>query len=147
MPELAFRDLAAIGVERLKGVGDKKLAGLREMGIESVLDLLTLYPRRWVDRSQECRVSDLKPGVESLVLVTVRSVDKRMGRNRRPIVEAVVGDGSGISSSGASSTNSYTPAATGTPPASWASSHSRTSSGSTRQWSWSTISSRTRLAR
>lgn len=35
----------------------------------------------------------------------------------------VVGDGSGISSSGASSTNSYTPAATGTPPATWASSH------------------------
>ena len=95
MAELAFRDLASIGVERLKGVGDKKLAGLREMGIESVLDLLTLYPRRWVDRSQECRVSDLKPGVESLVLVTVRSVEKRMGRNRRPIVEAVVGDGSG----------------------------------------------------
>jgi len=93
--ELTFRDLASIGVERLKGVGDKKLAGLREMGIESVLDLLTLYPRRWVDRSQECRVSDLRPGVESLVLVQVRSVDKRIGRNRRPIVEAVVGDGSG----------------------------------------------------
>ncbi len=35
----------------------------------------------------------------------------------------VVGDGSGISSSGASSTNSYTPRATGTPPATWASSH------------------------
>jgi len=35
----------------------------------------------------------------------------------------VVGEGSGISSSGASSTNSYTPAATGTPPATWASSH------------------------
>jgi len=95
MSELTLRDLAAIGVERLKGVGDKKLAGLREMGIETVLDLLSFYPRRWVDRSQECRVSDLRPGLESLVLVTVRSVDKRIGRNRRPIVEAVVGDGSG----------------------------------------------------
>lgn len=35
----------------------------------------------------------------------------------------VVGDGSGISSSGASSINSYTPAASGTGPATWASSH------------------------
>ena len=35
----------------------------------------------------------------------------------------VVGDGSAISSSGASSTNSYTPAASGTSPATWASSH------------------------
>jgi len=92
---LTLRDLAAIGVERLKGVGDKKLASLREVGVESVLDLLTTYPRRWVDRTNECRVGDLMAGEEALVLVAVRSVSKRMGRNRRSIVEAVVGDGSG----------------------------------------------------
>ena len=95
MTELTFRELSAIGVDRLKGVGDKKLAALREMGVESVLDLVTTYPRRWVDRTDECRVSDLRAGQEALVLVTVRSVDKRIGRNRRSIVEALVGDGSG----------------------------------------------------
>ncbi|MEY4339257.1 MAG: ATP-dependent helicase RecG [Actinomycetota bacterium] len=93
--ELTLRELAGIGVDRLKGVGDKKLEALREVGIHTVLDLLTTYPRRWVDRTNECRVSDLEPGREALVLVAVRSVSKRMGRNRRPIVEAVVGDGSG----------------------------------------------------
>ena len=93
--ELTLRDLAAIGVERLKGVGDKKLASLHEVGIESVLDLLTTYPRRWVDRTNEARVSDLEPGREALVLVTVRSVTKRITRNRKTMVEAVVGDGSG----------------------------------------------------
>jgi len=92
---LTLRELSTIGVDRLKGVGEKKLASLREVGIESVLDLLTSYPRRWVDRTNECRVSDLRPGVESLVLVTVRSATKRIGRNRRAIVEALVGDGSG----------------------------------------------------
>jgi ATP-dependent DNA helicase RecG len=76
-------------------VGEKKLEALREVGVHTVLDLLTTYPRRWVDRTNECRVSDLEPGREALVLVAVRSVSKRMGRNRRPIVEAVVGDGSG----------------------------------------------------
>ena len=93
--ELTFRDLAGIGLDRLKGVGEKKLEALHEVGVDSVLDLLTTYPRRWVDRTNECRVSDLEPGREALVLVAVRSVSKRMGRNRRPIVEAVVGDGSG----------------------------------------------------
>jgi ATP-dependent DNA helicase RecG len=92
---LTLRDLAGIGVERLKGVGEKKLASLHEVGVDNVLDLLTTYPRRWVDRTNECRVSDLLPGQEALALVTVRSVSKRMGRNRRPIVESVVGDGSG----------------------------------------------------
>ena len=38
---LTLRDLSAIGVDRLKGVGEKKLASLREVGVESVLDLLT----------------------------------------------------------------------------------------------------------
>ena len=94
-PPLTLRDLAHIGVERLKGVGDKKLASLHEVGVHTVLDLLTTYPRRWVDRTNECRVSDLVPGQEALVLVTVRSVAKRMAKNRRSIVEAVVGDGSG----------------------------------------------------
>ena len=92
---LTLRELSEIRVDRLKGVGEKKLASLREVGVESVLDLLTTYPRRWVDRSNECRVSDLQAGVESLVLVTVRSATKRVGRNRRTIVEALVGDGSG----------------------------------------------------
>jgi ATP-dependent DNA helicase RecG len=92
---LTLRELAGIGVERLKGVGENKLASLHEVGVDNVLDLLTTYPRRWVDRTNECRVSDLVPGQEALALVTVRSVGKRMGRNRRPIVECVVGDGSG----------------------------------------------------
>ncbi len=92
---LTLRDLAEIGVDRLKGVGDKKFASLHEVGVDTVLDLLTTYPRRWVDRTNECRVSDLAAGQEALVLVAVRSVSKRMGRNRRSIVEAVVGDGSG----------------------------------------------------
>jgi ATP-dependent DNA helicase RecG len=94
-PPLTLRDLSQIGVDRLKGVGERKLASLREVGVETVLDLLTTYPRRWVDRTNECRVSDLVPGQEALVLVTVRSVSKRPTKNRRTIVEAVVGDGSG----------------------------------------------------
>ena len=92
---LTLRDLDAIGVERIKGVGDKKRASLHDVGVDTVLDLLTTYPRRWVDRTNEARVSDLLPGQEALVLVSVRSVTKRPMRNRRTMVNVVVGDGSG----------------------------------------------------
>jgi ATP-dependent DNA helicase RecG len=92
---LTLRDLDAIGVERIKGVGEKKLASLHDVGIDTVLDLLTTYPRRWVDRTNEARISDLLPGQEALVLVSVRSVTKRSMRNRRTMVNVVVGDGSG----------------------------------------------------
>jgi ATP-dependent DNA helicase RecG len=92
---LTLRDLDAIGVERVKGVGEKKRASLHDVGIDTVLDLLTTYPRRWVDRTNEARVSDLLPGHEALVLVSVRSISKRSMRNRRTMVNVVVGDGSG----------------------------------------------------
>jgi ATP-dependent DNA helicase RecG len=48
---LTLRELAAIDVARLKGVGEKRRASLAEVGVTSVLDLLTTYPRRWVDRT------------------------------------------------------------------------------------------------
>ncbi|NND75658.1 MAG: ATP-dependent DNA helicase RecG [Ilumatobacter sp.] len=95
MTAITLRDLAEIGVERLKGVGDKKRAALDAVGITNLLDLLTTYPRRWVDRTNEARIADLVPGEEALVLVTVRTVRKRQTRNRRSMVNVNVGDGSG----------------------------------------------------
>ena len=92
---LSLRDLAEIGVGRLKGVGEKREQALREVGIETVLDLLTHYPRRWVDRTNEARVADLTPGEDALVLVTLRTVAKRTMRNHRTMVTADAGDGSG----------------------------------------------------
>lgn len=95
MAEITLRDLANIPVERLKGVGPKKQAALEKVEIENVLDLVTTYPRRWVDRTNEARIADLVPGDEALVLVTVRSVRSRRTRNRRTMVNVNVGDGSG----------------------------------------------------
>ena len=74
MTALTLRDLADIDVARLKGVGEKKQASLAAIDVSNLLDLLTTYPRRWVDRTNEARLADLVPGEEALVLVTVRSV-------------------------------------------------------------------------
>jgi ATP-dependent DNA helicase RecG len=94
-PGISLVELAALDVDRLRGVGEKKRAALHAVGIETVLDLLTTYPRRWVDRTNEARLADVVPGQEVLVLVSVRSVTKRTTRNRRTMVTAQVGDGTG----------------------------------------------------
>ncbi len=92
---ITLRELAEIDVGRLRGVGERKREALTAFEIENVLDLVTTYPRRWVDRTNEARIADLVTGDEALVLVSVRSVAKRMLRNRRTMVTASVGDGTG----------------------------------------------------
>ncbi len=92
---ITMRDLSLIPVERLRGVGPKKQAALAKVGICNLLDLVTTYPRRWIDRTNEARIADLVPGEEALVLVTIRSVTKRTTRNRRSMINVNVGDGSG----------------------------------------------------
>ncbi len=93
--EITLRELAGLDVEILKGVGEKRKASLHEYGIDTVLELLTTYPRRWVDRTEEARVSDLVPGQEALVLVEVRKVAKIPMKGGRSMVTVSVGDGSG----------------------------------------------------
>ena len=59
MTAITLRQLDERSVAELKGVGPKKVAALESVGVTSVLDLLTTYPRRWVDRTEEARVIDL----------------------------------------------------------------------------------------
>jgi ATP-dependent DNA helicase RecG len=94
---ITLGELAAIPVTRLKGVGERKAEGLAVVGVESLLDLLTYYPRRYVDRTNEARVRDLTVGEEALVLVTVQRVSSRRTRGRPPkaLVTVDATDGSG----------------------------------------------------
>jgi ATP-dependent DNA helicase RecG len=94
---LTLGDFAGMDLERLKGVGEKKAAALEAVGITNVLDLLTYYPRRWIDRTNEARIADLRVGEEALVLVEVRSITSRRTRSRPPkvLVTADVSDSSG----------------------------------------------------
>ena len=64
------------------------------MDIRTVLDLLTHYPRRYIDRTRQAAIRDLKVGDEALVLAKVRKVQVRRSRQRRTIVEVDVFDGS-----------------------------------------------------
>jgi ATP-dependent DNA helicase RecG len=87
--------LADIPVRELRGVGPKKHEALTQVGIESVLDLLTYYPRRYIDRTEQMSIDELVPGEEAMVLASVEKVAGRRTRNGRSLVEVKVSDGSG----------------------------------------------------
>ena len=90
-----LRQLAGVSVDVLQGVGPKRLAGLYEMGIATVLDLLTHYPRRYLDRSNQVSIRELEVGAEALVLATVKRSESRKTRQGPMMVEVDVFDGSG----------------------------------------------------
>ncbi len=86
-------ELADIDVERLKGVGPKHRDALAEMGIRTVLDLVTFYPRRYIDRTNQAAIADLVEGDQAMVLATVRKVTARRTRQGRSLVEVDLFDG------------------------------------------------------
>jgi ATP-dependent DNA helicase RecG len=90
-----LRQLAKLELTRLSRIGPKRVAGLAEMGIESVLDLITHYPRRYLDRTAQQPIRQLTPGEEALVLGAIKRVESRKSRQGRTFVEAVIFDGSG----------------------------------------------------
>ncbi|MGH9128426.1 MAG: ATP-dependent DNA helicase RecG [Acidimicrobiales bacterium] len=87
--------LDRIGVERLNGVGPAKLKALDALGIRTVLDLLTHYPRRYVDRTAQAAIGQMALGEEATVLASVRRVSSRRTRQGRALVELDVFDGTG----------------------------------------------------
>ncbi|MGH9018704.1 MAG: ATP-dependent DNA helicase RecG, partial [Acidimicrobiales bacterium] len=87
--------LAVIPVAEIKRIGDKRAEALAGLGIETVLDLVTHYPRRYIDRSRQADVVGMTMGEESLVLARVAAVRSRRTRQGRALVELDVEDGTG----------------------------------------------------
>ena len=59
-PPLTMAEFKAMNVEVLSGVGRAKAKALAAVEVESVLDLLTYYPRRYIDRTNQA--DNLRPG-------------------------------------------------------------------------------------
>jgi ATP-dependent DNA helicase RecG len=87
--------LAEISVTELAGVGPKAAAALAKVDVETVLDLLTYYPRRYLDRTKQAAIEELTIGEQAMVLAEVVNVSSRQTRNRRRMVTADVTDGTG----------------------------------------------------
>jgi ATP-dependent DNA helicase RecG len=87
---------ATMAIETLKGVGSRRGGVLREAGIETVADLLTRLPRRYIDRSRILPIAEAPAGEEVTLVVTVGSVQaaptRRRGRGGPPHTVEVVDD-------------------------------------------------------
>ena len=92
---LTLRELDELGLERIKGVGDKKKAALEDFGVHSVLDLLETYPRRYIDRSNMATIKGVAHGVDVVLMVRIVSTRSFRTRNGRTMVTATVEDDTG----------------------------------------------------
>jgi ATP-dependent DNA helicase RecG len=98
IPGRKLRQLAELPVTVLKKIGTASARELAELGIESVLDLVTYYPRRYIDGTRLAPLRDLSVGDTASVLATVRRVNRPpSGRYRRgpTRVELDINDGTG----------------------------------------------------
>lgn len=94
-PALTMADFHKMDVEVLGGVGTAKAKALASVDVESVLDLLTYYPRRYIDRTNRAAISDLEDGVEAMVMAQVDSVFSKKLRGSRTMVRVTVSDDTG----------------------------------------------------
>jgi len=87
--------LAEVPVSKVHKIGDKRAEALAAIDIMTVLDLITHYPRRYIDRTRQADVAGMRMGEESLVLARVDAVRSRRTRQGRALVELDVDDGTG----------------------------------------------------
>ena len=67
-PPLTLRAFSELDIETINGVGPKRADSLRKVDIHSVLDLLRYYPRRYIDRTREASIGELREGEEGMVV-------------------------------------------------------------------------------
>ena len=83
-------------VNAVRGVGVKKAALLARLGVRTVYDLLTFYPRAYEDQSRITRIMDLAAGTRATVHGVIQQVVERQTRRRGfTVLTALVGDGTG----------------------------------------------------
>ena len=88
-----------VGLDRnvsiLKGVSTQNVPKLKRLGVETVGDLVYLFPHRHNDFANIRKVSELELGEEQTVVVTVwEATETRQGPRRRS-TQAVLGDDTG----------------------------------------------------
>jgi len=80
---ITLAELDGMDVGRLAGVGPKRQAGFTELEIHTLYDVLTTYPRRYIDRTNEATIAELMPGDQGMVMVEISNVTSRRTRNNK----------------------------------------------------------------
>ncbi len=86
-----LRDLATRRLDEFE-INTTFARRLGDMGVETALDLISLYPRRYHDRTNIAEIQGAEIGDEVAVIATVQRVRARRTRQGRALVELVVED-------------------------------------------------------
>jgi ATP-dependent DNA helicase RecG len=79
-------------IAQVKGVGERTAEKLSVLGIETVEDMLYLFPRKYDDFSKVIKITDIQPGNVTLK-AKVEAVVGRYVKRRMHITEAILDDG------------------------------------------------------
>ena len=60
-------------VRFIKGIGEQRAKALNKLGIYTLRDLISWFPRRYEDRTQVRRIADLVPGETACVAAMIAS--------------------------------------------------------------------------
>lgn len=93
--ETAVPDPEALhqSVTKIKGVGPKVAGQLEKLGVQTIWDLLYLFPRRHDDYTRMIPIQQLKYGDQVTVIGTIWETRARRTRNNQVVVQSVVSDG------------------------------------------------------
>lgn len=87
----AFMNMA-YPIAQVKGVGERTAEKLSLLGIETVEDMIYLFPRKYDDFSHVIKITDVKPGNVTLK-AKVEAATGRYVKRRMHITEAILDDG------------------------------------------------------
>ncbi len=84
------------GVGGLSGVGAKRAAALLRLGVATLFDLLSYYPRAYIDQSTVRQFSTLSAGMEATVLGTIVHASERKATRGMSVLTVRLSDGTGF---------------------------------------------------
>ncbi len=85
----------AQSVITLKGVGPALRDQLNKLGVETILDMLYLFPRRYDDYSLMKSIKELRFNDQATIIGTIWETRARRLRTNQVIVQSVISDGTG----------------------------------------------------
>lgn len=75
-------------LDGVPGMSPKKRKALEDLGIHTPMDLVQHLPRRYVDRTQVKKISEVRDGEDAMLEVRLASVNLAYGKRERLVVQA-----------------------------------------------------------
>jgi len=90
------QDVHDVSIRYVKGVGPSRAKTFAHLGVESVEDLLYLFPRRYEDRRSMTTIAQLKAGEWHTIAGKITRHDSRKTwHTRKHVCEIIIDDGTG----------------------------------------------------